>query len=57
MLLSVDGLILDGPEREHPSAASLVELAATRAALSPEKVVAEYLRGPDVRIGWEQRDE
>ena len=55
LLLTVDGVLLDGPERQHPSAISLVELASTRAALPPDKVVPEYLRGPDVRIGWEQR--
>jgi tRNA threonylcarbamoyladenosine biosynthesis protein TsaB len=53
---SVDGVKLAGPEHDHPSAEVLVELAATRAALSPDKINAEYLRGPDVRIGWEQRD-
>lgn len=55
-LSSVEGVQLAGPEQDHPSATVLVELAATRAALSPEKINAEYLRGPDVRIGWEQRD-
>ena len=57
LLSSVDGLVLDGPEHDHPSATALVELAAGRASLCPDKIVAEYLRGPDVRIGWEQRDE
>lgn len=57
VLSSIDGLLIDGPEHAHPSAVSLIELAAGRAALCPDKVVAEYLRGPDVRIGWEQRDE
>lgn len=42
-------------EFDHPSAAELLELAATRPALSPEKVTPMYLRGADVRIGWEQR--
>jgi tRNA threonylcarbamoyladenosine biosynthesis protein TsaB len=56
LLDSVEGLRLAGPEHDHPSASVLVELSATRAALSPEKINAEYLRGPDVRIGWEQRD-
>ncbi|HEX6392041.1 MAG TPA: tRNA (adenosine(37)-N6)-threonylcarbamoyltransferase complex dimerization subunit type 1 TsaB [Acidimicrobiales bacterium] len=57
LLGSVDGLRLTGPEHDHPSPKVLVELAATRAALCPDKITAEYLRGPDVRIGWEQRDE
>ena len=42
-------------EFDHPSAAILVELAANRPALSPEKVTPQYMRGADVRIGWEQR--
>ena len=53
----VDGVTIAGPEHDHPSAAVLLELAATRAGLSPEKITPEYMRGPDVRIGWEQRDE
>lgn len=57
LLESVEGVQLAGPEHDHPSAAVLVELAATRAALSPEKITADYLRAPDVRIGWEKRDE
>ena len=57
VLRSVEGLQLAGPEHDHPSAEALVELSASRAALSPDKIAAEYLRGPDVRIGWEQRDE
>ncbi len=42
-------------EYDHPSAAVLAELAPGRAALPPEKVTPTYLRGADVRIGWEQR--
>jgi tRNA threonylcarbamoyladenosine biosynthesis protein TsaB len=41
---------------DHPSAEALVELAAARPAVAPEKVTPLYLRGADVRIGWEQRD-
>lgn len=55
-LESVDGLTVAGPSFAHPSAAVLVELAAKTAGLSPEKITPEYMRGPDVRIGWEQRD-
>lgn len=43
------------PEHDHPSAAVLAELAADRPVLAAEKVTAVYLRGADVRIGWEQR--
>ena len=42
-------------EFDHPSAAVLIELAQTRPALAPEKVQPLYLRGADVRIGWEER--
>lgn len=44
------------PEQfDHPSAAVLAELARTRPALAPEKVQPLYLRGADVRIGWDER--
>jgi tRNA threonylcarbamoyladenosine biosynthesis protein TsaB len=42
-------------EYDHPSAAALVEMAASRPAVSAEKITPTYLRGADVRIGWEQR--
>jgi tRNA threonylcarbamoyladenosine biosynthesis protein TsaB len=56
LLEAVDGVTIAGHEHDHPSAAVLVELAATRPGLSPEKITPDYMRGPDVRIGWEQRD-
>ena len=43
------------PEFDHPSAAVLAELAPTRPALPAEKITPLYLRGADVRIGWETR--
>lgn len=52
---SVDGVTIAGHEHDHPSAVVLVELAAERAGLSPEKITPDYMRGADVRIGWEQR--
>lgn len=52
----IERVTIAGPEHDHPSAAVLVELAATRPGLSPEKITPDYMRGPDVRIGWEQRD-
>jgi tRNA threonylcarbamoyladenosine biosynthesis protein TsaB len=55
-LEKVEGVTVAGPEHDHPSAVVLVELSATKADLSPEKVTPEYMRGADVRIGWEQRD-
>lgn len=42
-------------EFDHPSPAVLLSLAVTRPDLAPEKVSPTYLRGADVRIGWEQR--
>lgn len=42
-------------EYDHPSAAVLAGLAPGRAALPAEKITPTYLRGADVRIGWEQR--
>ena len=56
LLGQIDGVTIAGHEHDHPSAAVLVELAATRPGLSPEKITPDYMRGPDVRIGWEQRD-
>jgi tRNA threonylcarbamoyladenosine biosynthesis protein TsaB len=46
---------LAAEELDHPSPAALLLVAAGRAELPPEKVSPVYLRGPDVRIGWEQR--
>jgi tRNA threonylcarbamoyladenosine biosynthesis protein TsaB len=51
------GIVIAGPEHDHPSAEVLVDLAGSRPALAAEKVVPIYIRSPDVRIGWEQRDE
>jgi tRNA threonylcarbamoyladenosine biosynthesis protein TsaB len=64
VLLSGDGArryFADGPfelappEYDHPAATVLADLASTRPALPAEKVTPNYLRGADVRIGWEQR--
>lgn len=49
------GVAVADPAHDHPLAAVLVELAASRPALSPEKVTPTYLRNADVRIGWETR--
>lgn len=40
---------------DHPSAAVLAAMAPSLPASAPEQVHAEYLRGADVRIGWETR--
>jgi len=51
------GVELAGPESDHPSATVLVELAATRPSVPLDEITPRYLRGADVRIGWQQRDE
>lgn len=53
--LAGTGVDLAPEEHDHPSAAVLVTLAASRPALPAEKVTPTYLRGPDVRIGWQTR--
>ncbi|MBV9660634.1 MAG: tRNA (adenosine(37)-N6)-threonylcarbamoyltransferase complex dimerization subunit type 1 TsaB [Acidimicrobiales bacterium] len=51
----VDGTVEVAPEEfDHPSAAVLLELAASRPALPAEKITPTYLREADVRIGWER---
>ncbi len=57
VLAARPGIAIAGSEHDHPSAEVLVDLAGSRPALAAEKVVPTYIRGPDVRIGWEQRDE
>lgn len=42
-------------EFDHPSAQVLLALAGSRPDVAAEKVTPNYLRGADVRIGWEQR--
>ena len=56
ILEEIEGVTVAGREHDHPWAAVLVELAAGRPGLSPEKITPDYMRGADVRIGWEQRD-
>lgn len=57
VLAAGSGIVIAGSEHDHPSAEVLADLAGSRPALAAEKVVPTYIRGPDVRIGWEQRDE
>lgn len=52
-----EGFSIASEQFDHPSAEVLVEVAAVRPAVAPEKVTPTYLRGADVRIGWEQRDD
>lgn len=49
------GFELAPAEYDHPSASVLADIAPTRPALPADKVTPTYLRGADVRIGWEQR--
>jgi tRNA threonylcarbamoyladenosine biosynthesis protein TsaB len=55
VLAGVPGLEWAGPAHDHPSAAVLVELSDQRAAVPLAEITPRYLRGADVRIGWEQR--
>jgi tRNA threonylcarbamoyladenosine biosynthesis protein TsaB len=55
VLSTVAGVELAGPEDDHPSAAVLLEVAATRPSVPLEEITPRYLRGADVRIGWQQR--
>jgi tRNA threonylcarbamoyladenosine biosynthesis protein TsaB len=55
VLSTVAGVELAGPEDDHPSAAVLVEVAANRPSVPLEEITPFYLRGADVRIGWQQR--
>jgi tRNA threonylcarbamoyladenosine biosynthesis protein TsaB len=43
------------PGYDHPSAAVLATMAPELTTFAPELLQAVYLRGPDVRIGWETR--
>jgi tRNA threonylcarbamoyladenosine biosynthesis protein TsaB len=48
---------LAGPADDHPSATVLNDLAATRPSVPLEEITPLYLRGAEVRIGWERRPE
>jgi tRNA threonylcarbamoyladenosine biosynthesis protein TsaB len=52
----LSGFPIAVPEHDHPTAAALLDLAATRPALDTDKVTPTYIRGADVRIRWEKRD-
>lgn len=56
LLAEVAGVEIAGPEHDHPRAAVLLELADGRPAVPADKITPMYLRGADVRIGWEERD-
>jgi tRNA threonylcarbamoyladenosine biosynthesis protein TsaB len=46
---------LAGPADDHPSPLVLVEVAAVRPSVPLNEITPLYLRGADVRIGWERR--
>jgi tRNA threonylcarbamoyladenosine biosynthesis protein TsaB len=50
------GMFVAPPEFDHPSASALLALSAGRPGLHPDKVTPVYVRGADVRIGWERRN-
>ena len=51
------GMVLAPAEFDHPSATALLALSALRPGLSVDKITPAYIRGADVRIGWERRDD
>ena len=57
---SVDGVEIGQEGFRHPSADSLVELAHARAVreefVTPAEIEPLYLRAPDARINWQQRE-
>ncbi len=60
LFCDVPGLALAPPQMRYPSAAALVELARSRVLRNeystPTDLVPQYLRAPDARINWEQRE-
>jgi tRNA threonylcarbamoyladenosine biosynthesis protein TsaB len=55
VLAGVTGLEIAGPIFAHPSADVLIDLAATRPSVPLAEITPFYLRGADVRIGWQER--
>jgi tRNA threonylcarbamoyladenosine biosynthesis protein TsaB len=55
-LSALPGVTVAGEEHDHPRASVLLALAGGRDGVAPESVNPLYVRGPDVRIGWERRD-
>lgn len=55
LLATVPSLELAGPASDHPSAADLAELARDRPSVPLAEITPLYLRGADVRIGWDER--
>lgn len=54
-LSTLPGVELAGPADDHPSPIALVEVAAVRPSVPLNEITPLYLRGADVRIGWERR--
>jgi tRNA threonylcarbamoyladenosine biosynthesis protein TsaB len=55
VLGGVPGVEIAGPMFAHPNADVLIELAAERPSVPLAEVTPRYLRGADVRIGWNER--
>ena len=51
----VAGVEIAGPMFAHPNADVLIELAAERPSVPLAEITPRYLRGADVRIGWNER--
>ncbi len=54
-LATLANVELAGPGDDHPSPTVLVEMAAGRPSVPLHEITPLYLRGADVRIGWERR--
>jgi tRNA threonylcarbamoyladenosine biosynthesis protein TsaB len=54
-LAGVPGVAIAGPAFDHPRASTLIELVPGLPLADIDRVTPTYLRGADVRIGWEER--
>ena len=55
-LVAHPGVEMADPGFDHPSPDVLVELSGAAVVVEPALLMPLYLRGADVRLGWEQRD-
>jgi tRNA threonylcarbamoyladenosine biosynthesis protein TsaB len=54
-LSTLPNVELAGPADDHPGPTVLLELATLHPAVPLNEITPQYLRGADVRIGWERR--
>jgi tRNA threonylcarbamoyladenosine biosynthesis protein TsaB len=55
VLGAVPGVEIAGPMFAHPNADVLIDLASDRPSVPLAEITPRYLRGADVRIGWQER--